>query len=336
MSILPIFQSGIFDVPGLNRSGLSMSLSKQKPEPAHPHVRQVALPWKTPKPDVEDPRASALVAELLKSPEYRQADEDVAFLQQDETRGVRLQIDYQKAENLLGEHGIGQSIVVFGSTRIPEPGAARQALLDLEAQIEKDPDNAEIKTRITIARRILDKSRYYEIAREFGRVVGRAEGCDLAIVTGGGPGLMEAANRGAHDVKAPTVGMNIVLPHEQFPNPYLTPGLCFSFHYFAIRKLHFLLRARALVVFPGGFGTLDELFETLTLIQTRKIQPVPVILVGRSYWTRAFDPDFLVEEGVIDPEDRDLFWYAETAEEIWQDIRRWYDRAGLRLTKDGT
>ena len=143
--------------------------------------------------------------------------------------------------------------------------------------------------------------------------------------------MMEAANRGAHDIGANTVGLNITLPHEQHPNPYLTPGLGLRFHYFAIRKLHFLMRARALVVFPGGYGTLDELFETLTLIQTRTIEPVPVILVGRAYWSRVFDPDFMLEEGVIDPADRDLFWYAETAEEIWDGILRWYASSGRPL-----
>jgi uncharacterized protein (TIGR00730 family) len=142
---------------------------------------------------------------------------------------------------------------------------------------------------------------------------------------------MEAANRGAHDVNATTVGLNITLPHEQFPNPYLTPGFSFSFHYFAVRKLHFLLRARALVVFPGGYGTLDEFFEALTLIQTRKIAPMPVILVGEAYWRGLFNPEFLVDEGVIDPEDRDLFWFAETAEEIWDDIQRWCDCAGKSI-----
>jgi uncharacterized protein (TIGR00730 family) len=143
--------------------------------------------------------------------------------------------------------------------------------------------------------------------------------------------MMEAANRGASEAGSRTVGLNINLPREQFPNPYITPDLCFRFRYFALRKLHFLLRARALVVFPGGYGTLDELFETLTLIQTRKIRPVPVILVGRSYWTRVFDVDFLMEEGVIDPEDRDLFWFAEEAQEIWDDILRWYARTGRDL-----
>ena len=153
----------------------------------------------------------------------------------------------------------------------------------------------------------------------------------MVVVTGGGPGVMEAANRGAYDVGAKTVGLNITLPHEQYPNPYITPGLCFRFHYFALRKLHFLLRARALVAFPGGFGTFDELFETLTLVQTRKIKPVPVILVGEDYWRRAVDLDFLVAEGVIDAEDRELFWFAETAQEIWDGIRHWYQLAGEPL-----
>ena len=153
----------------------------------------------------------------------------------------------------------------------------------------------------------------------------------LVAQTGGGPGMMEAANRGVHDVGGKTIGLNITLPHEQYPNPYITPALCFQFHYFALRKLHFMLRARALVAFPGGFGTLDELFETLTLIQTRKIKPVPVVLVGERYWRKAFDIDFLVDEGVIDAEDRDLFWYAETAEDIWHGLLLWYERNGAPL-----
>jgi uncharacterized protein (TIGR00730 family) len=153
----------------------------------------------------------------------------------------------------------------------------------------------------------------------------------LVVMTGGGPGIMEAANRGAYDVEAKTVGMNITLPHEQYPNPYVTPDLCFNFRYFALRKLHLLLRAAALVAFPGGYGTFDELFEVLTLIQTRKILPMPVILVGESYWRRAVDVDFLVDEGVIAIEDRELFWFAETAEDIWNGILDWYDAAGRPL-----
>ena len=310
---------------------------EQKPEPAHPEIRKTELPWNAPKPAHDEPEATTLIDRILRSAEYRQADEDVEFLQSDDTRGVRLQLDYLKAEKLFIDHGIAHSIVVFGSTRIPEPEAARRKVNDLEQVLAKSPNDRNALERLRIARRVADKSSYYDVAREFGRIVGRSEGAvgnRLALVTGGGPGLMEAANRGAKDVNARTVGLNITLPHEQFPNPYLTPGLCFRFHYFGIRKLHFLLRARALVVFPGGYGTLDELFETLTLIQTRKIPPVPVVLVGEDYWKRAFDRDFLVDEGVIDPEDRELFWYAETAQEIWDDIHRWYDKAGLTLMRE--
>lgn len=313
------------------------SASVGKPEPAHSERRETDLPWSAPKPPHEDPRALELVKTIMASPEYRRADEDIEYLQSEDTRGVRLQLDYLKAECLLEGHGIRHSIVVFGSTRIPEPKAAQRKLAELEAarnapETESPP---ELARDLRIAKRLLDKSRYYDVAREFGRIVGRQEnenGGKLVLVTGGGPGLMEAANRGAHDVKATNAGLNISLPHEQFPNPYLTPGFCFRFHYFAVRKLHLLLRARALVVFPGGYGTLDEFFEALTLIQTRKIAPMPVILVGEPFWRRLFDPEFLVDEGVIDPEDRDLFWFAESAEEIWDDIRRWYDRAGKPIT----
>jgi uncharacterized protein (TIGR00730 family) len=186
-----------------------------------------------------------------------------------------------------------------------------------------------------VAERTLAKSHYYDVARELGRLVGRAgRGSDdprVTLMTGGGPGLMEAANRGAFDVGAKSIGLNVSLPHEQYPNPYITPDLCFRFHYFAMRKLHFVMRACALVAFPGGYGTFDELFETLTLIQTRTIRPVPVVLVGERYWRRAFDGDFLADEGVIDAEDRDLFWYAETAEEIWRGILEWHEAAGRPL-----
>jgi len=157
------------------------------------------------------------------------------------------------------------------------------------------------------------------------------DGSRMVVMTGGGPGMMEAANRGAYDVGAKSIGLNINLPHEQYPNPYITPDLCFRFHYFALRKLHFLLRTRALVAFPGGYGTFDELFETLTLVQTRKIKPVPIVLVGEDYWRQAFNVDFLADEGVIDAEDRDLFWFAETAEEIWDGILHWHEANGEPL-----
>jgi uncharacterized protein (TIGR00730 family) len=302
------------------------------PQPAHPRRRQEPLPWHLPKPGAEDPNALTKVRALLESPSYRQADHDVDFLNRDDTRGLRLQLDYLKPELLLEQHGIGHTIVVFGSTRISEPGAARRRVDALAAALADDPENTDLRRRLTVAERILAKSRYYTVARDFGRLVGAAESRRnqkrLVVVTGGGPGIMEAANRGAHDANAKSIGLNITLPHEQYPNPYITPDLCFSFHYFALRKLHFLLRARALVAFPGGYGTMDEVFETLTLVQTRKIQPLPIILVGRDYWRRVFDPEFLVEEGTIDPEDRDLFWFAETADEIWSDIHLWYELAG--------
>jgi len=224
---------------------------------------------------------------------------------------------------------------VFGSTRVPEPAAARRNVEQLSAALASDSANVEIARRLAAAERILAKSPYYNIAREFGRLVGQAgpgsDGASIVVTTGGGPGIMEAANRGAFDVGAKTVGLNVSLPHEQYPNPYITPDLCFRFHYFALRKLHFLLRARALVAFPGGYGTLDELFETLTLVQTRKIKPVPVVLVGEAYWRKVFDVEFLVAEGVIDPEDRELFWFAETAQETWDGILGWYEASGAPL-----
>jgi len=229
---------------------------------------------------------------------------------------------------MLEEQGVEGTVVVFGSTRIVEPAVANRRVKAFEEALVASPDNPVLKQRLKIARNIQEKSRYYEVAREFGRIVGLsgkgANDCRLMVMTGGGPGMMEAANRGAFDVGAKTIGLNITLPHEQYPNPYITPELCFKFHYFACRKMHFLLRAKALVVFPGGYGTLDELFETLTLIQTRCMKAVPVVLVGKQYWRKAFDVEFLMDEGVIDPEDKELFWYAESAEEIWEDIQNWY------------
>ncbi|TAM75743.1 LOG family protein [bacterium] len=305
------------------------------PKPAHPRVRHVPLPWQQPKSGEEDPQAPLRLAAILASPTYRQADQDVEFLHRDDTRSIRLEVDYLKAELILQEHRIAGTVVVLGSTRVCEPALAQRRAQEAHAESARDPQNAELARCAAIADRILEKSRYYEISRELGRVVGRAgeERRDgrLVVVTGGGPGTMEAANRGAFDVGAKSVGLNITLPHEQFPNPYITPELCFRFHYFALRKLHFLLRAKAVVAFPGGFGTFDELFEVLTLVQTRKAAPLPIILVGETYWRRAFDVDFLVAEGTIDAEDRDLFWFAESAEEIWSGILRWHEANGSPL-----
>jgi uncharacterized protein (TIGR00730 family) len=312
-----------------------MKENQQIATPAHPYRRREALPWQKPKAVEEDPEAAQRVQAILKSPSYRPADTDTAFLAEDDLRGVRLQIDYLKPELLLREHEIEQAIVVFGSTRICEPAAALRKVQELRALVEVDQNNGELRRRLAVAERIQVKSRYYEVAREFGRLVATENhGAGIrhtAIMTGGGPGMMEAANRGASDVGAKSVGLNISLPHEQYPNPYVTPELCFSLHYFALRKLHFLQRAKALVAFPGGYGTLDELFEVLTLIQTRKIKPIPVVLVGEAYWRRAVDIDFLVDEGVIDAEDRDLFWFAETAQDIGNGILRWHAASGEPL-----
>lgn len=272
---------------------------------------------------------------ILAGRSYREADEDIDFLHADATRGVRLQLDYLKTQSMLEAHDVAHTIVIFGSTRIAEPQAARREIERCAKALAAKPGDANLQRRLAIAERVGEKSRFYDIAREFGRIVGAAGQKTLdgriMVMTGGGPGIMEAANRGASDVGGNSIGLNITLPKEQYPNPYVTPELCFSFHYFAIRKLHFLLRARALVAFPGGYGTLDELFEVLSLAQTRKIKPVPVILVGETYWRRVFDPEFLVDEGVIDPEDRDLFWFCESADAIWRDILDWYEASGQPL-----
>jgi len=305
------------------------------PSPAHPRMRREPLPWSQPKSAEEDLDAPHRLEAILASPGYRQADQDVDFLNRDDTRGLRLQLDYFKPELLLEQHGILHTVVVFGSTRVPEPGAASRKVELLHQQLAANPNDSALARRLDVARRVLDKSRYYEIAREFARLVGQAgeapSKARVVVMTGGGPGVMEAANRGAFDVGAKSVGLNISLPQEQYPNPYITPDLCFRFHYFALRKLHFLLRAKALVAFPGGYGTFDELFETLTLVQTRKIAPLPIVLVGEEFWRRAIDFEFLIDEGVIELEDRELFWFAETAPEIWDGILRWHEVNGSPL-----
>lgn len=305
--------------------------------PEHPRrERREPLPSQVPKATEEDPEALRRVQAILSSSSYGLAEEDIDFLARNDLRGVRLLIEYLKPELLIAEHGIRHTIVVFGGTRICEGAAARRKVEMLRRALVADSGNKTLQRRLTIAERILAKSHYYEIAREFGRLVGEANRDHPAphtvIMTGAGPGIMEAANRGTFDVGAKSVGLNISLPHEQYPNPYITADLCFSFHYFALRKLHLLLRACALVAFPGGYGTFDELFEVLTLVQTRKIKPMPVVLVGESYWRRVVDIDYLVDEGLIDPEDRDLFWFAETAQEIWDGILHWHKEDGEPLS----
>ena len=295
------------------------------PTPPHPRHRREPLPWQVAKAAEEDPDALKRIQAILRSPSYLLAEEDVDFLARDELRGERLLLEYYKPELLLAQHGIRDTIVVYGSTRICEPAAACRKVERLREQLAADAGNKILARQLAIAERILAKSRYYDVAREFGRLASTAnKQSHSVIMTGGGPGIMEAANRGAFDVGAKSVGLNIDLPHEQYPNPYITTDLCFRFHYFALRKLHLLQRTRALIAFPGGYGTFDELFEVLTLIQTRKIAPIPVVLVGESYWRKVVDVDAMVDEGVIAPEDRELFWFAETAQEIWDGISHWH------------
>lgn len=274
----------------------------------------------------EDAGAAELDLETAqtRSDSYRLAYADPDFLLRDELRPVRLQLELMKPDLLQQQEGINSTIVIFGSTRIPEAKIAEERLYEAEALANKYPSDADLARNARIAKRILAKANYYEEARELGRIITRnsqhAGECQQVVITGGGPGIMEAANRGAHETGGKSIGLNIVLPMEQCPNPYITPELSFQFHYFAIRKMQFLMRARALVAFPGGFGTLDELFETLTLIQTKKVKPVPVLLFGREYWQRIINFDALVDEGTIAPEDLDLFQYVETAQQAWNII----------------
>jgi uncharacterized protein (TIGR00730 family) len=277
----------------------------------------------------------ANVAAIVGNAAYRPADRDLELLTEDATRGLRLQLEYMKTELRLTEHGIDHTIVVFGGTRIEEAAVTSRKLGDAQREHKRSSDDPVLQRQLRIAERAHDNSRFYEIAREFGRLVGQTPHRDkktrLFVMSGGGPGIMEAVHRGAYDVGAKSIGLNIVLPSEQFPNPYVTPDLCFNFRYFALRKLHFMHRARALVAFPGGFGTLDELFETLTLVSTKKITPLPIVLVGRDYWRRVIDFDFLIDEGTLTEEESKLFWYCETAEEIWHSILDWYEGQGHAL-----
>lgn len=261
----------------------------------------------------------------MQSSSFRLAYDDLDFIMRDELRPIRLQLELLKPELAQADLGIKSTIVIFGSARIQGNVEARQALLDAEQAWNEHPDDIELAHNLAIARRIYTKSHYYDEARKLGALISseaKKRKYPWIVVTGGGPGIMEAANRGAADVGGKSMGLNIVLPHEQKPNPYITPELCFQFHYFAIRKMHFLMRAIALVAFPGGFGTMDELFEALTLIQTKKVKRIPVILFGQLYWEKIINLDAMVEEGAITACDRELIQYAETAEQAWQLILR--------------
>ncbi len=279
----------------------------------------------------DDAGTAAHLAETTpqtRSPSHRLAYTDAEFLLRPELRPVRLQLELLKAELIQQEEGIHSTVVIFGSTRIPAAEDAAERLAAAEEAACRDPDDPTLTRRVEIARRLAEKSRYYDEARRLAQIITRVSQTnghkDFVVVTGGGPGVMEAANRGAADVGGKSVGLSIVLPREERPNLYVTPELSFQFHYFAVRKMHFLMRARALVAFPGGYGTLDELFETLTLIQTRKVKAVPVLLFGEQYWRRIIDFEALVEEGTIDPGDLALFRYVETADEAWRQIQAFY------------
>ena len=245
------------------------------------------------------------------APAYRLAFDDKEFLCREELRPVRLQLELLKVEMMMQERGIQSTVVMFGGARIPEPGHDAWA-----AKNETQRKNLEANAV------------YYDEARQFAQLVSEYSATtynrELVVVTGGGPGVMEAGNRGADEVGAPSIGLNIVLPHEQAPNEYVTPGLCFNFHYFAIRKMHFLMRAKAIAVFPGGFGTMDELFESLTLIQTKRMEPLPFLLFGKDFWSKVIDFKELADQGTISPTDLDLFHYVDTAVEGWDIIKSHY------------
>jgi uncharacterized protein (TIGR00730 family) len=254
-------------------------------------------------------------------PAYRLAFRDTEFLLREELRPLRFQLELMKPEMLLDEARVGSTLVMYGSARIPPPEAAETALAGAK---DLPPEERQVVERLAA------KAKYYREAYRLARMVtersiienGRRQ---FVVCSGGGPSIMEAANKGASDAGGESIGLNIVLPHEQAPNPYVTPYLSFQFHYFALRKMHFLLRARAVAVFPGGFGTFDEMFELLTLIQTGKMKPIPILLFGREFWSRVINFDALCEEGTVSRQDLDLITWCETAEEAWAHIIAFYE-----------
>jgi len=280
--------------------------------------------------DPQDPRlshawdilkAQTQSGEALAPESNRLAFADPEFLLRRETRGIRFQLEMLKPDLAQQEHGIEHTVVVFGSARFQSQEKAHKALET--AQISG------VAIDIKRAEALVRNAHFYEQARAFGHLIAQYSANKhnpnkLFICTGGGPGIMEAANRGASEAGGISVGLNIALPHEQTPNPYITPALSFKFHYFALRKMHFMMRAKALVAFPGGFGTMDELFETLTLVQCKKAKPVPIVLFGSDYWKKVFHPEMMLEEGMIAEEDLQLFRYVDTVDDAWEVIRAFY------------
>lgn len=265
--------------------------------------------------------AQAAISPQTGDKAYRLAFQDMDFLLREDLRPVRFQLELLKPELLLDEAKIASTFVFYGSARIPEPDKADALIAAASSERQRQ-----------VAERLKANSKYYDVSRQLARLASRTEPDEegwrhFVVCSGGGPSIMEAANRGAVDEGRDSIGLNIVLPHEQMPNPYVTPELSFQFHYFALRKMHFLLRARAIAVFPGGFGTFDEAFELLTLIQTGKVKPIPIVFFGRDFWERVIDFEALAEEGVISPDDLKLFTYCESAEQAWDYVCRHYAEA---------
>ena len=280
-----------------------------------PHDRRLADAWETLKSHYDN-------GDSLKPESNRLAFADPEFLLRRETRGLRMQLEMLKPDLAQKEHGIEHTVVVFGSARFRSEEESHRELMRA-----RESGDAQA---IAKAETLLRNAGFYEQSRALARTITQFSATQAPehkffICTGGGPGIMEAANRGAQEAGGISVGLNIALPHEQSPNPYITPDLSFKFHYFALRKMHFMMRAKALVAFPGGFGTLDELFETLTLVQCKKAKPVPIVLFGSDYWKRLFNPHVLVEEGVIAEEDLDLFTYVDSVDDAWHFIRAFYE-----------
>lgn len=294
------------------------------------------------KSDVAD--VSQNLTRLRNAPCYRLPTQDPDFLNGDDGREIRLLAEFLKAERTMRRENIASTVIVFGSARILPPDAAQQRLTDAEEALEAAPNDPNKQQALKAAKRAKELSKYYSLAREFGELAASKNNKyneqigprgeihvnkkrEYVVCTGGGPGIMEAANRGSYDAGDATIGLNIELPFEQEPNPYVSSSLCFNFHYFAMRKMHFALRAKALVVFPGGFGTFDELFEILTLRQTGRMQACPILIFGKEFWTQCINFDYLVESGLIGARDLNLFKFVETPEEAWEEIEKFHENA---------
>jgi uncharacterized protein (TIGR00730 family) len=284
-------------------------------------------------PDPQEDTADANVQTLLDSPSYSLAFLDHDFIRSDYARSIRLQLEMDKPEWFMRQYGIRSTVIVFGSARFISHNKAKRLLDEAEERLASQPNNLDFQNAVHAAKRHLTTSVYYEQAREFAKIVSEEntnrptkddEPLDFVICTGGGPGIMEAANRGAYEAGAPSIGLNIKLPYEQRPNQYISPQLCFQFHYFNVRKLHFMLRAKALVACPGGFGTFDELFEALTLRQTERMQQIPIVLLGTKFWKDCVNFDYLVETGVINRSDLELFHITDSPQEAWEMIKSFY------------